>query len=90
MPHPRFPNGEISRLGEELYDKNIRAIVETEENIGRLISIDIETGDYAVGDDFIEMNDTLFAKHPGAALYGARIGYDAVYAIGGTITRTAP
>ena len=32
---------------------------------------------------------TLFARHPGAALYGARIGYNAVYAVGGSLVRFA-
>ncbi len=90
MLQPRFAGEEVRRLGQELYEKQIRAVVETEENIGKLISIDVETGDYAIGDDPIINGDTLFAKHPGAALYGARIGYDAVYAMGGTLTRTAP
>jgi hypothetical protein len=90
MPHPRYQSGEISRIGHELYEKCIRGKVETEENIGKLISIDIETGDYEIGDDPIVTADRLFARHPDAAIYGARIGYDAAYAIGGTLERTTP
>ena len=30
----------------------------------------------------------LLAKHPDAALFGMRIGYDAVYSLGGVLTRT--
>lgn len=90
MPHPRYPGGEISRIGQELYDKKLRAQVETEENIGKIISIDIETGDYAIGDDVIETGMRLLKKRPDAPLYAARIGYDAVYAVGGALSRTAP
>ncbi len=89
MPHPRFSSQEITRRGQELYEQQIRTQVETPENIGRIISIDIETGDYEVGDDLITTGERLFARHPGAALYGARIGYNAVYALGGTLMRTA-
>ena len=89
MPHPRFGNQEITRRGQELYEQQIRAQVERPENIGKIISIDIETGDYEVGDDLITTGNRLFARHPGAALYGARIGYNAVYAVGGTLIRTA-
>lgn len=88
MPHPRFSSEEITRRGQELYEQRIRAQVETPENIGKIISIDIETGDYEIGDDLITTGDRLFARHPGAALYGARIGYNAVYALGGTLVRT--
>lgn len=43
----------ISRIGHEIYETQLRDTVETEENIGRLISIDINTGDYEIGDDLI-------------------------------------
>src|SRR5581483_50684 len=67
MPHPRFSSEEIARRGQELYEKSIRAKVETEENIGKLVSIDIETGDYEIGEDnSLEAPRRLHAKHPGA------------------------
>lgn len=90
MPHPRYSSEEITRRGNELYEQRIRPLVETRENIGKIVSIDIETGDYEVGDDLIATGDRLFARHPGAALYGARIGYNAVFALGGSLVRTEP
>jgi hypothetical protein len=88
MGHPRFSLEEIGRRGQELYEKSIRPHVETEENIGKQIVIDIETGDYEIDDDGLAASRRLLAKHPGAALYGARIGYNAVYTLGGVLTRT--
>jgi hypothetical protein len=89
ITHPRLSSEEIRRRGEKLYEQEIRSQVETEENIGKLVSISIETGDYEIGDD-----DTLDAplrlqeKHPGTAVYTRRIGYNAAYAIGGVLERT--
>ena len=88
MGHPRFSGDEIVRRGLELYENDIRTKLETEENIGKMISIDIETGDYGVDKDPIVAADLVFARHPGAALFGAKIGYDAAFALGGTVTRT--
>jgi len=88
MPHPRFSGEEIARRGKELYERQIRALVETQANIGKIVSIDIETGDYEIGEDLIATGDRLFARHPGAALCGARIGFNAVYAVGGSLVRT--
>ena len=88
MPHPRYSSVEITRRGNELYEQRIRNLVETQENLGKIVSIDIETGDYEIGDDLISTGDRLFERHPGAALYGARIGYNAVYAVGGSLVRT--
>jgi hypothetical protein len=90
MGHPRFSRTEIARRGKKLYQQNLRAKVETEENIGKIISIDIETGDYEIDADLLEAANRLRARHPGAALWGERIGYDAVYALGaGELTRIA-
>ena len=88
MPHPRYSGEEIDRRGEEIYEQSLRAKVETEENIGKIIAIDIETGDYSIDDDVIVAGRRLFAKHPDTATWTKRIGYNAVYALGGTLTRT--
>jgi hypothetical protein len=90
MPHPRYASAEITKIGNELYQNCIRDKVEIEENIGKIISIDIETGDYEIGDDPIVTARRLLEKHPDAPLYGTRIGYDATYALGGTLNRTNP
>jgi hypothetical protein len=87
MGHPRFDNEEIGRRGWEIY-RRILPQIETEENIGKMVSIDIETGDYAIGGDSLASSAPLLAKRPDAALFGMRIGFDAAYALGGVLTRT--
>ncbi len=88
MPYPKLSDEEIVRRGKELYDNHIRAQVETAENIGKLISINVETGDYEIGDDLLITSRRLQAKQPDAAIWGERIGFDAVYAVGGSLVRT--
>lgn len=88
MPELRIPEEEIDRLGEELYEARLRSIVETPENLGREIVIDVETGDYEIDTDGLAASLRLLARHPGAALYGARIGYNAVYTLGGVLEPT--
>lgn len=88
MPHSRFSREEIARRGEELYEQRLRKQVETEDNIGKIIAIDIETSDYEIGNDVIATGRRLLAKHPGAATWTKRIGYNAVYTLGGTLVRT--
>ena len=39
---------EVARRAKELYENSIRQQVEREENIGKMVIIDIETGEYAV------------------------------------------
>jgi hypothetical protein len=90
MPHPRVPSEVIDQRGQELYEERIREQVETEENIGKILAIDVETGDYEIADDPLTAGRRLLARHPGAAIFALRIGYNAVYALGGSLTRTAP
>jgi hypothetical protein len=89
MPHPRFSGDEIVQKGEELYASQIRAVVETPENIGKIVSIDIETGEFAVDADPVIAGLSIQEKHPDAAIYGKKIGYNAAFALGGTLVRTA-
>lgn len=69
MPHTRFSGEEISMRGEELYEQSIRAMVETEANIGKIIVIDIETGDHEICNDIIATGRLLLDKHPDAATW---------------------
>jgi hypothetical protein len=89
MASSRYSGEEIGQRGQEIYEKKLRDRVETVENIGKIISIDVDTGDYEIDDDLIKAGDRVLARHPGASLYGVRIGYDAVYAVGGSLTKTA-
>jgi hypothetical protein len=89
MPHPKLSTKEIARRGKDLYEKSIRAKVETAENIGKIISINIETGDYEIGNDLVETSLRLRTQQADAILWGERIGFDAVYAVGGTLVRTS-
>jgi hypothetical protein len=79
---------EIDRLGDTLYEQ-LRSQVETEENLGKLISIDTQTGDYEIADDLLIAGKRLQARHPDAKMVGKRIGYNAVYTVGGMLTRTS-
>ena len=91
MEHARFSREEVGRRGEELYAQNIRPQVETTQNIGKMVIIDVETGEYEVGDNMgIEAAQRLKTRHANAALYGIRIGYNVAAALGGVMERTAP
>ena len=88
MPHPKLNDEAITRRGKELYEKSIRPQVETAENIGKIISINVETGEYEIGDDLVLTSRRLQAKQADAPIWAERIGFNAVYAVGGTLLRT--
>ncbi len=87
MTTPEVERDEIGRVGHELYENRIRQTVETEANIGKVISIDIHTGDYEIGDDLLATARQLRVRRPDAEIWMERIGYNAVYAVGGSLRR---
>ena len=82
-------NEEIGLRGQEIYEEKLRVLLETGENIGKVVSIDIDSGDYEVADDLVVAGRRLQARHSDARMYTKRIGYNAVYAVGGSLVRTA-
>lgn len=78
----------IGERGQEIYENRLRALLETEENIGRIVSIDVESGDYEIADDLVAAGRRLQQRRPNAQMYGKRSGYNAVYAVGGSLNRT--
>jgi hypothetical protein len=65
---------EIGQRGEELYQTRIRPTVEP-GNKGKILAIDVDTGDYEIGEDDLETAKRLHAKRENANIYILRIGY---------------
>ena len=47
---PRYSKEEFARRGQAIYEQRVRSQVE-KGNSGRIVAIDIETGEFEVGDD---------------------------------------
>lgn len=83
-----YSGEEIGQRGQEIYESRLRKSLEIEENIGKIVSIDIESGAYEIADDLLVTGRRLQQRRPNAQMYGKRIGYNAVYAVGGSLMRT--
>ena len=79
----RRPSEEIARLGDEIYERDIRREVEADHR-GEVVAIDVESGTWAIGDTVIVARDHLRAKRPGAIdVWLLRVGYRALHHFGG-------
>jgi hypothetical protein len=80
MPTKRLSTEELWKRGDDWYNNHLRPLVETDENIGKLINIDVESGDYEIGTDreSLNLSRRLIAKNPDAQIIELRIGYPAV------------
>ena len=71
---PRYTKDEHARLGRELYEQRVRAQVEA-GNQGKIVAIDIETGEYEIAADEMKAGDRLRARLPEAQIWMVRIGH---------------
>ncbi len=82
MPSAKYSREGVAERGEAIYEREIRLRVE-EENRGKYLVLDIQTGEYEIDEDDLTATRRLMEKCPDAVLYGLRIGYPAAYRLGG-------
>ena len=82
-------NSDTAEQARQLYEQ-LRDSVETPENIGKLIVMDVESGDYEIDDKGIETSLRLQERHPTGKLYALRIGYKSAVSFRGTLERVSP
>lgn len=80
--------GETARLGKEIYERNIRHLVEADHQ-GEVVAIDVDSGSYALGKNAIVASDDLRVRHPYAQVWLMRVGHRALYHFGGNSLRRA-
>ena len=84
---PRYSKDEFAQRGDEIYASHIRSQVE-EGNHGKIVAIDLETGDFEVDASDIAACDRLESTHPNAQIWMVRIGARHVRRFGGRARRS--
>ena len=86
---PTRPEDEIARPGDRIYERDIRALVEPDHD-GEIVSIDVDSGDWALAAELLAAAGRLREKCPGAVnVWSLRVGHRAVYKFGGGFLRSA-
>ena len=84
----RRPREETARLGRELYERDIRRMVEADHH-GHIVAIDVDSGGWAVADSEVAAVDRLRDMHPGAVnVLCERVGYRALRSFGAGSVRS--
>lgn len=73
---------EVAQRAKQFYEQGIRSEVEHGDNIGKMIVIDAETGEYGIDKSGVESALRLKQKNPNARLFTMRIGYDVAVSFG--------
>ncbi len=77
----RYTTDEIVQRGQERYEREIRFKVEPEHQ-GKMLALDVDTGNYELGDDSLTALAGLKSKDPGAVIYIVRVGFPTAVKIG--------
>lgn len=69
-------------MGKAIYEQHIRSAAEGEHD-GRIVAIDVESGDYEIADDTLVASRSLLTRRPEAQIWLERVGRRAVHRFGG-------
>lgn len=80
---PRYSKDEFTRRGNALYEEQVRAQVEQQPGSrGKVVALDIETGQFEMAGDAIAASDKLLAHVPDAQIWFVRVGSRALHRFG--------
>ena len=78
---PTRPLEEVARLGDEIYERDIRPQVEAAHH-GEYVAIDVDSGVWAMADSELAAADRLRSQRPGISdVWLLRVGYRAIVTI---------
>ncbi len=87
--NPRRPRDDTARLGDEIYERDIRPQVEADHH-GEYVAIDVDSGRWAISDDLWSASKRLRTLSPDAIdVWLLRVGYQALHHFGGGSLRSA-
>jgi hypothetical protein len=81
MQHLTPTEVEFADRGKAWYTTRIKSQVESQHQ-GQVVAIDIETGEFEVGENTLSAAKKLLARFPQAQMWFERIGHVAVHKVG--------
>jgi len=81
MASTRVSSNELVRLGQQIYDREIRRKVEKKHR-GKFLVVEVESQDYEMDEDPVVADERLRQRHPDSLFYMLRVGYRAAFKLG--------
>ena len=72
-------------IGRAIYREKIRPLVHPQHK-GKLLVLDLETGDYEMDDDSAQARERLEERHPEGFTHTVRVGFRAAFHFGASRT----
>jgi hypothetical protein len=77
----RYPKKEFARRGDAIYEEKVAPALRPKDK-GKLVAIDIDSGDYEIAADELKACDRLRERRPEAQIWLKRVGFPYVHRIG--------
>jgi hypothetical protein len=72
---------QVAVKGERIYQEKLKTVLEPSE-IGKFVAIEVESGDYFVGESIIDAIQQARAKYPDKLVHTIKVGYEGVFKMG--------
>ena len=76
--HPVWGAKRLAQAGQQMYEKHLRRKLEP-RHMGKIVAIDVRSGDYFIGDTLHEATQKAREKYPESVFYAVKVGFPAVY-----------
>ena len=86
---PHYNPAEFTQRGQALYASEVLPHV-TDDDEGKFVAIDIETGIYEIDTDDFTATERLLQRQSTAQIWLCRVGHRTTYQIGGHPSRRRP
>ena len=83
---PRYGMKEYAERGQSIYKRSIRPNL-TSEDDGKFLAVDVETGQYELGESDLDVVERLYGRLPDAQPWLIRVGYTTAHSRGGGLQR---
>lgn len=84
-----FNPDDAPAIGRAIYQEKIRPTLGPECK-GKVVVIDVKSGDYEIADNDMEATSCLRKRRPNAFTWAERVGYPAVYHMGSRYRPRSP
>lgn len=89
LRYPSYSKEEFAQRGDEIYESQVRSQIDEQSDRGKIVAIDLETGDFEINLSEISACNRLEERHPDAQIWIVRIGSRHVRRFGGRRKRSA-
>jgi hypothetical protein len=77
----RFDPHKISKKGQQIFETISQDL--EKQHFGRFVAIEVESGEYFIGNTGIEATRKAQVRHPGKIFFLGRVGYRTAYTFKG-------